>query len=475
MSRIQIQALPQGLTGGPLITALNDRLRRINDSLGGSSAVVPTATPPGTAGVAGAIYYGTHAQRSNRPVPADATLYVETDRDEVVYQVQVTAWLYISGIYRQTHSQLAALALTLTAADTGLLVYTTDTRFTYRWSGSAFVNQDNTDFALCLSDTHANRLANYPSVLYAAGQPFFETDRTVEYIVANAAGTVTVSGGTTVTWTAGNHFISSAQWPAGTVIVLAGVNCTVAAVSSPTVLTLSTATTNGSGVAYSVASGRWVYAWGTMQQPWVNMPTDLGENDVADAGGGLVFRDPNILHIWQWTASLAWTWGPGDRNSGEIALFSASPGAGWHLCDGTGSLTKYFFDGTRSTTFTVPNAIGGYLQAANSYAGSVAAAAAPGLTGSTASGAAAIQAGNAAIQPGAANIGNDSDAGSLLLVTAGATKVALNPHTHTDAGHTHADAGHAHTDAGHVHAKGTLAVDAAGTPATFAVLPYYRL
>lgn len=306
-------------------------------------------------------------------------------------------------------------------------------------------------------DTHANRLANYPSVRYPVTTQFYESDRTVNYWIQNASGTVTVTTGTTVTWVSGNHFINTgtgftaAQWPAGTPIVINGVTCRVSVVNSATSITLQTATTNAAGVSYLVTSGRWVYLDDAMQKAWASLPTDLGENDVAVNGGGFIFFDnTDSLHIWQWTGA-AWGWGPGDRHSGEFGQFDASPGVGWHLCNGDVNQTKYAANGTRVTNFTVPDQRGFYLKGSGSYSGSGVAAVAPTInafTGSTAS--------------GAANIGDDTDTGVIVLPGVGAT-VAENPHTHIDSGHTHA--------------AGTLAATAGtdGLPATFAVLPYYRL
>lgn len=279
--------LPQGIASNPqaLEMAINDRLRRI------SQALDPGTTGAAATPVGGLVVYGTHAERVNRAVPADATIYVETDRSNVEYQARGTQWAFVAGL---------------------------------------------------------------------------------------------------------------------------------------------------------------------MVGPWADLPTDLGPGDA----NFVFFDDTDSLHVWQWTG-IAWTWGPGDRHSGEFGQFDADPGTGWHLCNGSINQTKYSGDGTRVTNFTVPDQREFYLQASATYTGAGVAAVAPALTGSTASG-------NAAIGLGNANIGNDTDAGASLLVTAGATNVALNPHVHLDSGHAHADAGH-------THGKGTLAAGAAGTPPTFAVLPYYRL
>ena len=86
------------------------------------------------------VYYGTHAARP----PADQTtpprsLYVETDRGNVIYQQQANAWKYAAGIMTGTLSPDQRPA-GLGANDTGFRFWTTDTKQTFRWSGSAWVD-----------------------------------------------------------------------------------------------------------------------------------------------------------------------------------------------------------------------------------------------------------------------------------------------------------------------------------------------
>lgn len=90
--------------------------------------------------------YGTHAERADplargylKPgfLP-DGSIFVETDRGNVRYQVRAGAWVYLSGFYARTQSQLSALAATLGTADAGLLVEVTDYRHVLKWSGSAW-------------------------------------------------------------------------------------------------------------------------------------------------------------------------------------------------------------------------------------------------------------------------------------------------------------------------------------------------
>lgn len=229
--------------------------------------------------------------------------------------------------------------------------------------------------AISLTDTHANRLANYPSVNYPTNTRFCETDRTTTYWVQNATGTVTVAGGVNVTWVGGNKFINTgtgftaAQWPAGTPIVIAGVLCHVGSVTNSGALVLSTATTNGAGVSYSVASGRWVYLMGQYSAAIGSIPTDLGENDTATTGVAFLFGETTYSHVLKWNTS-AWNWAPGEPGSGMMVEFEVDPtGPGWHLYDGTVGVVYLKADGTTGTQ-TLPDLVSGAGMAAFVEAGS---------------------------------------------------------------------------------------------------------
>lgn len=80
--------------------------------------------------------------------PADfpSALFIETDRDRIVYESNGTAWKWFSGRMTTTlGAGIAALALTLGANDTGLLAYSSAYDRTFQWSGSAFAEVDARD------------------------------------------------------------------------------------------------------------------------------------------------------------------------------------------------------------------------------------------------------------------------------------------------------------------------------------------
>jgi hypothetical protein len=81
-------------------------------------------------------------------------------------------------------------------------------------------------------------------------------------------------------------------------------------------------------------------------------------------------------------ALTGWEYAPGDRPSGEIAWFTADPGTGWKLCNGT-STTRSNPDAT-TASFATPNLIGVYAKGGSAYTGGVAAGTGGTVTGSTA-------------------------------------------------------------------------------------------
>lgn len=83
---------------------------------------------------------GTHAARASIAASAfaDGAIFVETDRNGLIYQVQGGVWVYVGGTYQRTQSQLSALASALTVNDNGLLVHVTDYNHVLRWANPAW-------------------------------------------------------------------------------------------------------------------------------------------------------------------------------------------------------------------------------------------------------------------------------------------------------------------------------------------------
>jgi hypothetical protein len=87
--------------------------------------------------------YGLRAARiaANMAGLVDGTLWTETDTG-LVYQWRTAskplAWSYAAGVYARTQAQLAALAATLKASDSGLLVNVTDYAHVLQWTGAAW-------------------------------------------------------------------------------------------------------------------------------------------------------------------------------------------------------------------------------------------------------------------------------------------------------------------------------------------------
>ena len=114
------------------------------ESAATSAAAKQTSTAPATAAVSSGAIADVHNSRISNydPTKFAGVLFVETDRNDLIYQSQyynaVLQWMYVGGTYKRTQSQLAALAATLGAVDTGLRVEVTDYVHILRWTGSAW-------------------------------------------------------------------------------------------------------------------------------------------------------------------------------------------------------------------------------------------------------------------------------------------------------------------------------------------------
>lgn len=127
-------------------------------------------------------------------------------------------------------------------------------------------------------------------------------------------------------------------------------------------------------------------------------PAGLGTNDV-----GFEFESTDFLNIYQW-GGAAWKIKSGTLGPGMVMGFDASPGAGWHLCDGTaGVAVSTATGGTTTKTMPVLNT-GAFPRGGAAYNGAVTAATVP------------VAGNNSAVQ--------------ALTTGVAVTNVAKDPHTH---------------------------------------------
>jgi hypothetical protein len=112
----QIQGVPD-----ELIRALNDRFRQVS-------------TSSGAAAIAGARQTRIKSYPASDQNPGD--FFVEMDRGNALYQVQVGKWLLVSGAMA---GALAKRPTDLNSGDVGFIYFATDTAQEFRWSGSAWV------------------------------------------------------------------------------------------------------------------------------------------------------------------------------------------------------------------------------------------------------------------------------------------------------------------------------------------------
>lgn len=210
----------------------------------------------------------------------------------------------------------------------------------------------------------------------------------------------------------------------------------------------------------------WVYISGTMRDTLANKPTDLGHatwtNHNEDTG--FLFYATDYAHTWRWTGTT-WEYAPGDRSSGEIAWFTANPGTGWVLCNGSSVTRTTATAGT--SAFTTPNLIGAYAKGASTYTGTLVATSNGTISGSTASEAAHTH-------------GIDHDHPPFMSAeTVVDNAFNSGPYDGVAQHHKHsidvpAYTGTSGAGSAHSHGAGTLALSGSD-PAHVDLLPYYRI
>ena len=176
---------------------------------------------------------------------------------------------------------------------------------------------------------------------------------------------------------------------------------------------------------------QWTYQSGQYSINQVNIVSYAGTLVAADAGT-LIYVS-NFDHVLKWTGG-AFGWGPNDSESNFVQLFVSAPsGGGWQSCIAGGTFTYLKGDGTTGNQIIPPPAtIPAFLQIGNAIGN--AAAVAPTTT---------------------PNGGTQNDIGGTMVTqgVVGGTVVTVASHPHS-----------------HV-----ISVNADGTPAGFALLPYFRI
>jgi hypothetical protein len=112
-----------------LIKALNERFRQVSSS-------------SGAAAIAGGRQTRIKSYPASGQNPGD--FFVEMDRGNALYQVQVGKWLLVSG---EMAGALAKRPTDLNSGDAGFIYRATDTYQEFRWSGSAWVETTAGNYA----------------------------------------------------------------------------------------------------------------------------------------------------------------------------------------------------------------------------------------------------------------------------------------------------------------------------------------
>ena len=218
-----------------------------------------------------------------------------------------------------------------------------------------------------------------------------------------------------------------------------------------------------------------IHRWALADQPTLGTADEGYLAFVTDYG-----------HLVRWTGT-AWEFAPGDVGNRFLRMFVGAPqdSAFWQLADGTATTFLTVGGATLTTTaFTTPNvAAGTFFKALAAYTGTIEAAIAPGLSGSTAAEAAhthntgglnhahSVLADHNTAGPSATTTVDQTLLGVTVAVASSAhihaitdniTTEFTNPATTTGAGSSH------------LHGVGTLVGDTAARPPSLGLLPYFR-
>lgn len=472
--------------------------------LGGTNTINLTGLLGVTAQAQPSATVGTHAQRLTTSAVL-GTFWIETDRT-VLYAGEpsgsATVWVYVSGAYFATFSNRPT---DLGTTDAGFFFWATDRLQLFEWNGTVWklllmlpmsdvhsgryavgtVNTTGTAVAWVSGATFNTNWAGRPIIItgvrytvssvtnstnlvltatagiqlavayYAgffsidltAGVQFFETDRQFLYQAADAVGTVTPAG-TTINWTSGPAF--SPTW-VGATITINGVDYTVASVTSAIVLVLTATAGTPGAVAFTVASGRWLWVSGCGYSTQAAIPTDLTSYDL-----NALWDVTDYYHILKWSGS-AFAFQDGE-GSGHIVMGNPTVGAPngglWGACDGT-AYTVLNGNGT-TTSITTPNLTGDvFIKGAAGFAAQQAAVRATWEATANTDNESAHTHGAGSLGADAASTGISVAAHSTAAdtdVTGAGTRVTTATHSVTDPTHSHSVSGTTAAGSAHQHA-----------------------
>jgi hypothetical protein len=239
---------------------------------------------------------------------------------------------------------------------------------------------------------------------------------------------------------------------------------------------------DGGGRAWRVVGGELA---GTIHSP-DEKPSDLGADDA-----GFCFYASDFVRRYRWSGT-AWERGAGEACTLQVATSPvAIAAAGWKTLDGTSNPVRYSLDDGTTATISLPDATGAY-EVQGTWTGTVDAAVAPGLTGSTAAAGGhdhdvTLPDHTHAIDhdhPSASTGPPEAGGTATLQVGAGASVgYATTGHSHAfdppaftgSSGSDGADTVATDAVLDHSHGKGTLAVDSAARPPSLKVYRAVKL
>lgn len=218
----------------------------------------------------------------------------------------------------------------------------------------------------------------------------------------------------------------------------------------------------------------WAYLAGMQNASFASRATDLG---TSDNGYLMWIRDQ--AHLFRWSGTV---WHFVDGEGGYIVdRISAPTDNGWQLCDGTATDYLQISGGDIVVTaFTTPDEVtapsGVYHKSIAAYTGTINAAAAPALSGSTAAASTGVTTNAEAAHTHAVTSPTGTPSATVEVQSGTGTTVATDTHTHSITSPTGSGSSHSHgiTDPTHTHGTGTLVADATGQPRNMGVLRYFR-